>query len=174
MRYPPPSDGSSRKPGSLSGLRGRWFSLALSLVLPLSTQGQESRSTDKPAPATSLAEYSGILWGDVSYVATAPGRWEGKDWMKVGAASAAVVGTGLLLDRPVHNYTESHQGDGLNRLANHFEKFGAEYSFGVLGAFYAEGMVDHDPLARVTAEDGLSASILTSRRFTGLALGLDY
>lgn len=149
------------KPRSPYRLLGRLITLGLCLALPLSTYGQDSCSVDEPKPATSIAEYGGILWSDTGYVATAPARWDSENWLMASAGGAAVVGTVLLLDRSVRNYAQRHQGDGVDRFANHFEEFGAEYSFGVLGAFYAEGMIGHDDRSRVVAEDGLSASILS-------------
>jgi len=134
---------------------------AMGVALMQPIRAQDAGGTVTPKPATSIADYGGILWSEAGYVATAPARADTEDWYYAGAAGLAVVGTALVLDRPVRDYALRHQGDGLDRFSSHFEKLGAEYSFGVLGAFYLEGWVNHDDLGKVVAEDGLSASILS-------------
>ena len=114
-----------------------------------------------PAPASSLGDYTNTVWDDARSVFIAPSTWENGDWLEFGAATAGVVGTAVLLDRPVRDAALRNEGNGAERFANRFEKFGAEYSFGVLGVFYAEGLAAHDPLNRLVAEDGLAASAIS-------------
>jgi hypothetical protein len=111
---------------SLPVRSARVLGAALSLAISLSAEAQTTDDAGPPAPAGSIADYGGILWSDAAYAATAPARWDGQDWLEVGAGSAAVAGTALLLDRSVRNYAQGHQGDGLDKFSSHFEKFGAE------------------------------------------------
>ena len=55
--------------------------------------------------------YPEILIDDVKYVVTSPARWEEADWHKVGWTSLAVVGTALVIDRPLRDEMRRHSGD---------------------------------------------------------------
>ncbi|OIR01515.1 undecaprenyl pyrophosphate phosphatase [mine drainage metagenome] len=134
----------------LAGVAGLWCPRAASGA-PVVT----------PAPSASVRDYLDTLWGEAGYVATAPSRWDSTEWEKAGIGVVAVGGTALFLDRSVRNYAQGHRGDVLDRVSGHFQRFGGGDSFAVLGLFYAGGWIDHNRRARVTAEDGLSASILS-------------
>ncbi len=130
-------------------------------LMPVACHAQDAGKTAGPQPAASPEAYLSNLWSDARYVAGAPARWDSTDWLKAGAGGVAVVGTALLFDRSLRNFAQGHRGDALDRVSGHFQKLGGGDSFLVLGAFYAGGWVDRDRRSRVTAEDGLDASILS-------------
>jgi membrane-associated phospholipid phosphatase len=113
------------------------------------------------APAASLPEYGQVVWHEAGGVFGAPLHWDGDNWLEFGAAAVGVVGTAVLLDHTVHEAAQRNHGSGVEHFANNFEKFGAEYSFGVLGIAYLEGWAAHDPRNRLVAEDGLAASLFS-------------
>jgi membrane-associated phospholipid phosphatase len=96
-----------------------------------------------------------------AHLATAPLRWEGSDWTKFGLGVAAVGGA-LLLDKDLRQAVENNTGGALRRVAEGVAPFGAEYSFGALGAFYLAGRYLKDDTARAVAEDGLDSSLIAA------------
>jgi hypothetical protein len=110
--------------------------------------------------ADAAPSYPEILIDDVKHVVSAPARWEKDDWQDFGLATLAVVGTAAIVDRPLRNEMRRHHGS--NRFMRDVERFGAEYSLGVLGGFYLAGVVLDDDKATSVAQDGLAASIVAS------------
>jgi len=94
-------------------------------------------------------------------IATAPLRWEGSDWAKFGLGVAAVGGV-VLLDKDFRRVVDRNSSGPLNDVARAVGPFGAEYSFGALGAFYLAGRFLKDDRARAVAEDGLVSSVLAA------------
>lgn len=150
----------------------QWLPLGAAFIclssVPLPAQSSVTPAEPPPAPAASLPDYGGIIWHEAGYVFTAPAGWDRNDWLEFGGATAAVAGTALLLDRPIRDAARRNQGSGVEHFANNFEGFGAEYSFGVLGAFYAGGLALDNDRAKVVAEDGLAASLFSG----GIAFAL--
>ena len=154
----------------------RWIAvLALVAVSLVPAGAAETNATTVSAPSTSQQtppaaaghrsaepSYPRLVWDDTRLVLTAPARWDSGDWLGFSAGSLAVVGAALLLDRPVAEHVDKHQNDALDRDLKVVEPFGAEYSYAVLGAFYAAGAVTHDSNAKQVTGDGLAASLIAS------------
>jgi PAP2 superfamily len=104
--------------------------------------------------------YPKMLLDDVNYVVTAPSRWEEADWREAGRASLAVVGTALLIDRPLRDEMRRHSGTDAS--IRQVERFGAQYAAGVIGGFYVFGTLAGDDTATQVAQDGLAASLIAS------------
>jgi membrane-associated phospholipid phosphatase len=98
---------------------------------------------------------------DTKYVLTAPLRWDSRDWLWFGAATAAVVGTGILADKRESDPVEDAQ-HRVDKLATKLEPFGGGYSFAALAGFYGAGKLFDSPNAIAVAEDGLTASIIAA------------
>jgi hypothetical protein len=101
-----------------------------------------------------------MLIDDVKHVVTAPARWEEADWRKAGWASLAVVGTALVIDRPLRDEMRRHSGD--NAFITQVERFGAQYAAGVIGGFYVAGVLADDETAMRVTQDGIAASLIAS------------
>lgn len=115
---------------------------------------------------TSAAElsYPEILIDDVKYVVTAPARWEETEWHQAGWAALAVVGTALIIDRPLSDEMRRHSGD--HAFITQAERFGLQYAPGVIGSFYVFGtLADNEPAMGV-AQDGIAASLIASGMIT--------
>lgn len=110
--------------------------------------------------ADATPTYSELFVDDVKHVVTAPARWEQQQWQDFGLATLAVVGTAALIDRPLRDEMRRHRGN--SRLMRDVERFGAEYSLGVLGGFFVAGTLGDDDTALAVAQDGLTASIIAS------------
>jgi membrane-associated phospholipid phosphatase len=107
-------------------------------------------------------KYGELLLDDVTHTITAPSRWGPDEWRQIGFAGAVILGTGILLDRPIRDAAQRNRRHSLDRVANLFEPFGREYSLGVLGGFYLVGAVNNDATAMQVAQDGVASSIIAS------------
>ena len=111
------------------------------------------------AVATELS-YPEVLIDDVKHVVTSPARWEDAEWKQAGWASLAVVGTALVIDRPVRDEMRRHSGN--NAFMTQVERFGVQYAAGVVGGFYLAGILADDQKALQVAQDGITASLIAS------------
>lgn len=124
--------------------------------------GSESASASPAAPERSpLATLPKLALDDAVYVLGSPFRWTGKDWAIAGGAAGLIV-VSALADVSARNAVRTHSNGALDELTRIVEPFGAEYSWGVLGAFGVVALVFHDADARDTAIDGVLASALAS------------
>ncbi len=107
-------------------------------------------------------DYGKTVLDDTRYVFTSPFRWETKEWIEASLMSLAIVGTAAYLDKPIHDQVQNNRNNTTDNIANIFEPFGAEYSLGILGAYYVAGMAFDDTKAKTIALDGISASFIAS------------
>jgi membrane-associated phospholipid phosphatase len=105
------------------------------------------------------------LTSDARQLATAPLRWGRSDWTKLGLGLAAVGGA-MLLDDEFRRVVDRNSSGTTRRLAAAVGPFGAEYSYGVLSAFYLAGRFLDDEKARAVAEDGLASSLIAAGAVT--------
>lgn len=110
------------------------------------------------------SSYPDLLQDDIRYVALAPTRWEKQEWTNFGWASMAVVGTALVVDGPLRD--EMRRQPGNSNFMLYIERFGAEYSIGVIGGFYLAGSLADNSTALMVAQDTLTASIIASGMIT--------
>src|SRR6266516_924546 len=75
---------------------------------------------------------------------------------------SAGLGVMTLLDRPFADFVQRNHNGATDVISRNIDPFGAEYSFGVLAAFYLEGSVFDSLKARAVAQDGLAASLIAS------------
>ena len=122
--------------------------------LTLLTAVQTAQAADTP-PA-----YTGLLVDDVKHVLTAPAHWQQQQWKDFGWATLAVVGTAVVVDRPLRDEMRRHSGN--SKFMRDVERFGMQYSLGVLGGFFVAGTVGGNDKALHVAQDGLTASIIAS------------
>jgi hypothetical protein len=104
--------------------------------------------------------YPEILIDDVKHVVTSPARWDDAEWHKAGWASLAVVGTALVIDRPLRDEMRHHTGD--NTFLTQVERFGVQYAAGVVGGFYLVGALTDNENSRQVAQDSIAASLIAS------------
>ena len=120
--------------------------------------------SDATQAADPSPSYPDLLLDDIQHVVTEPSRWQTQQWKNFGWAGLVVVGTAIVIDGPLR--------DGMRRLPKdnsfmlNIERFGAEYSVGVVGGFYLVGSLADDDTAIMVAQDGLTASIIASGLIT--------
>jgi hypothetical protein len=143
-----------RAPGSCTTLRRtRDFLLATALMLLLVGT---ARADDTPPYS-----YPAILLDDAKHVLTALARWQKPEWQYLGLAAVGVIGVAAIADGPVRDEMARHAPND-NRFMRNVERFGAQYSVGVLGGFYLAGAIGNNETAIAVAQDGLTASIIAS------------
>jgi membrane-associated phospholipid phosphatase len=97
----------------------------------------------------------------VLYTSTAPGRWEGKDWLLFGGVVATTAAL-LVVDEPLHRFwvkQDSRFLDGIERIGYHYGKPYSAVTF--TAGFYVAGLIFNNAHARETGLL-LGASLLTS------------
>ncbi len=107
-------------------------------------------------------EYGKLVLDDSWHVLSSPSRWNEKDWIIAGLGTGAVVAVGAWADKPIEKEFQKHRTKGNDDFSKAIQPFGAEYSFGVLGAFEVGGLVFHDDNSRAVAQDGLVSSIIAA------------
>jgi hypothetical protein len=129
-------------------IRPRAFLLSLLALCSIHRAGAEQLS------------YPEVLLDDVKYVVTAPARWEETEWKQAGWASLAVVGTALVIDKPLRDEMRRHSGD--HSAIVQVERFGVQYAAATIGGFYVFGALTDDEEAVQVAKDGVAASLIAS------------
>jgi membrane-associated phospholipid phosphatase len=115
-------------------------------------------------------QYGDLLVKDFTHTLSAPARWDAEEWKTAGLAAAAILGTGLLLDRPIRDAVQRNQRHGFERIATIFEPFGRKYSLGVLGGFYLAGTLGDNARAMHVAQDGIASTLIASVVITPVLL----
>lgn len=134
-------------------MKRRFRKLACCTALLLGTMQTAQAADATPA-------YTSLLVDDVKHVVTAPARWQQQQWQDFGLATLAVVGTAVIVDRPLRDEMRRHSGN--SKFMHDIERFGAQYSLGVLGGFFLAGELGGNDKALNVAQDGLTASIIAS------------
>lgn len=131
---------------------------------------------DKPTNINvSRVGYPTMLWEDTKHVLSAPARWDDQEWRDMGWATLGVLGVMAVIDRPVQDLMRriAPDNDPLtpndNRFLHEMERFGREYSLGLLGGFYIVGALSDNETAVAVAQDGLTSVIIASGIITTAA-----
>jgi hypothetical protein len=117
------------------------------------------------ARADNTYSYPEMLVDDVKHVITAPSRWQDTEWQNLGLAAAGLIGVAAIADGPIRDEMSRHAPND-SRFMRNVERFGAQYSLGVLGGFYLAGAIGDNETAQAVAQDGLAASIIASGMIT--------
>lgn len=125
----------------------------------------QAASTDADTPVSRAdsifsTEYLRQLWHDTGAVLTEPVRWDDTNWEIAGAWTGATL-TAAAFDHRIRTQAQAHwQSRGDTRFFKDWQNLGAQYSFIEIAAFEGWGVAAHDPEARNTAMDALTASII--------------
>lgn len=104
-------------------------------------------------------DYFKLLFEDIKYVLTSPGRWEKKEWT-IFSLTALGVGAVALLDKPVWDFMRRNHTDTLDHIADIGSDITGIESVAVLVPFYIVGQASKDTKAIYTALDGWAASLI--------------
>ena len=129
------------------------------LFVPVVVLSAGAQTNTAATRADTPLQYIRLAADDAAHVFSAPARWDSDDWLAAGGC-VALVGGAALLDDPVSNYVHNHPNKSRDRIAKDIAPFGAEYSFAVLGTFFAAGEIAGSTNAVAVAGDGLISSVL--------------
>ncbi len=128
-----------------------------------SADPKEVQAERKPKTENLLSlEYGKLVIDDTCHIFSSPLRWDENDWLVALLGTCSVVGVAAFADKPVKNALQKNRTDANDSFARAIQPFGSKYSFGVLGAFEAGGILFHDDNARAVAQDGLASSIIAA------------
>lgn len=105
------------------------------------------------------ADFSSLLISDTEHTLTGPQRWDSQDWRDLTMYTAG-IGAVFILDKPLYDAIHRQRSDSLNSFASFVQQFGDYPSFGIIGAFYAGGVLSDDSRAKSTAVDALASSFV--------------
>jgi membrane-associated phospholipid phosphatase len=106
-------------------------------------------------------DYVKLIGQDIIYTFTAPARWDSKDWLIFAGVAGGLAGL-TFVDEDIQRAVQRNRNETVDSVFNAIEPFGAEYSFGVVGAFYVSGLLLHDERAKAVGLDGLTSSLIAS------------
>lgn len=113
-------------------------------------------------PATLFSkDYLRLLVEDTQDTLTAPLRWDRRDLGLAGGLGAVLAGSAFF-DNQIRVESQENRTKQLDAATRQIQRFGAEYSFLLLGGFEAYGRWADDPRAREVAMDGVTASIIAA------------
>ena len=138
LREVPPLDGPFDQPRSPADA-----------LFPLSIASFGSTSATSPASPPHdenlfSIDYVKRVGRDMKHAFTAPVNWDTADWLTAGGVVAA-VGVAYAFDKEIAKAAQRNRNATVDRIFNNIQPFGAEYSAGVLVAFYLDGEFLHDP-----------------------------
>jgi membrane-associated phospholipid phosphatase len=106
-------------------------------------------------------DYVKLAGQDIIHTFTAPARWDTTDWLIFAGVAGGIAGL-TFADEDIQRAVQRNRNEMVNSVFDAIEPFGAEYSFGLIGAFYVGGELFHDERAKAVGLDGLTASIIAS------------
>ncbi len=106
-------------------------------------------------------DYASLLLADTKDTLTAPLRWDRQDLLLAGGLGALVVGSAAF-DGQIRQESQENRTKELDTITQQVQRFGAAYSFVVLGSFEVYGRFARDENARATAMDGITSSIIAA------------
>jgi membrane-associated phospholipid phosphatase len=117
--------------------------LFILLLIPVLSFGQFNKLYERQSDGARFMD-------GVGYGYTAPLRWKGKDWIKLGGILAGTTAL-TLADRPIRNFWANQNNrvlDGVHTVGYHYGKAYSALFF--TGGFYFSGLIFKDEWARET------------------------
>ena len=110
-------------------------------------------------PAALAAEFK--RWADDSVaLVKAPISWDGRDWTRFGAGTAATAGL-MVGDKQAFEMAVRNQSASRDSAARFVVRFGGEYALGASALLLGGGLVFGDRGTRDMGRDAIEASLLT-------------
>ena len=106
-------------------------------------------------------EYGSLLLEDTRDVLTSPLRWNRRDWLVAGGLTG-LVAVSAALDAGIKEESQETITPQRHALTKNAQRFGAEGSWLVIGAFEAYGRLAGDTKARAVAMDSVSSSVIAA------------
>lgn len=136
------------------------------LLQTSSGKAQDFSQGRRPDSILSL-DYGSLLLDDTRDILTSPLRWDRHDWLLAGSLTGLVAASSAF-DGGIKEEAQETITPRRHAFTKNAQRFGAEGSWLVLGAFEAYGYFAEDTKAKAVAMDGLSASIIAAGIITPL------
>ncbi len=150
----------------LSAAEQRSWTTADLLKSPTGKVLSEDKSGRRPDSIISR-EYGSLLLDDTRDILTSPLRWDRHDWLVAGGLTG-LVAVSAVFDGGIKRESQETITPQRHAFTKNAQRFGAEGSWLVLGAFQAYGYFAEDTKAKAVAMDGVSASIIAAGIITPL------
>ena len=112
-------------------------------------------------PSAFSGEYLRLLVLDTTYILTAPAHWGREEWRNFSLYTAG-IGAVMLLDKPIYEAVQRNKTASTDDFAKSVQEVGSYPSFGIMGAFYAGGLLLDDNRAKTVAMDAFAASLISA------------
>ncbi len=140
----------------------QFVSFKIAENMPMTPEGIEFSGQDSNEP-----NFGSMLWQDTVDVLKTPLRWNQGDLLEMGSLVAGIALVNQFDDQ-IMDFSQSNNNPALNFTSKEIGRFGEEYSFATLAAFYLSGKLFKDEKAVMVAKDGLIASIIAAGVVTPL------
>jgi len=143
-------------------LRAVFFLLLSSLFIPCSSVAGGSSTGEL------LTDDASGFVHDFGEVFSSPVRFDGGDWLMVGAVAGTVAATAVWADAPMREYALNHRSgfsDGIVSVGDYYGKLSSGYYLGT--TLYLAGVVSEDDWVRYTGR-----AVLEAHTFSLLITGL--
>lgn len=143
--------------------------------LAIITVAGAARGQEASAPPAPVADYRvdevkhlpGLLWDDTRALAAAPGGWTGRDWGRLGLGAAAVLGTGLLLDRTVDDAVVRSDHRPWRNAAKNVAELGGAGGLALIGGGYlVTSLMGRDEGRAMWVDAGMGTILARATAFT--------
>lgn len=104
-------------------------------------------------------DVANLIISDAGQVLSSPERWGRKEWSQFYLCTAGVVSL-MIVDKPIYEAIQKNRSNSLDSFAGFVEEFGAFPSFGIMGGFYAAGLMYNDSKAKAVAVDAFASSLV--------------
>lgn len=132
----------------------------LGAVEPTTTPPPPAGKAEDAVSDRNLVDAGKLILFDAGEILTAPVRWDGSDWLKIGIGAAAVTTTVLALDQPIREASQRSRTTSRDDFAMAIQSFGAGASWAVIGAFAVSGWGFDDSNSRRVVADSLAAILI--------------
>lgn len=106
-------------------------------------------------------EYASLLFDDTKSVLTSPLRWKRNDWLVAGSLAGLVVASSVS-DGGIKEESQETITPKRRAFTANAQRFGAEGSWAVIGAFEVCGILANDGKAKAVAMDCVTSSIISA------------
>ncbi len=145
------------------------LSIVLFFLVAINLNAQYSADTVKLKEYKSTGAYLGSYFTDGMDIATAPFRWDKKNWIIAGStvAAASLI---YIFDDDIRSVFQRNRSSFTDNLSQNFiEPFGSgKYSLPLLGLLYLYGEIDHNPKSKIVALNGVKTFVLSAAFVTVL------
>jgi len=130
-------------------------SSVLNTNLPLEQRASAGLWMDSSSDPDRFSNLPQLLIDDARHVISAPRRWEPSDWNRAWIGTAAVIGTGLLLDHSADHFMVKNANGSWDRSAKAIQNLGGTGSVLIAGGTYLVGVAFKEPEVRATGIDAM-------------------